>query len=308
MRFAAVVLSLSLVACGDDDSPVEPDAGCVEPFAVGSEGSLEPLGAGPGEARAGRLTAADLDAAPHPLLLWEPGDFVLANDRIAFVVEAVGKSDLYDPWGGRPVGMALVKDGKLASPASFGELLVLTNRETVVTDSVSVVADGADGGPVIVRASGRLRPLPFFEAITGKLFTIELPDVYTAIEYELAPDSNHVDIRYVYRSPRIGSVEHTSIMHGFMYGERMPRWEPGFGFDLSDARATEFAAFVDDSGASYTYEIPSGQLEIGISASGFTANFGPGFVLESCQETSRVHARITVGGPGLDGVLVARAA
>src|SRR4029078_10238820 len=101
-----------------------------------------PLGAPPGQARAGRVRAADLPAVPSGLVAWEAGHLVLANDRIALVIEDVGESDLYDPWGGRPVGLARVAGGKMIEPANFGELFLLTGRSTVVTDSVSVISDG----------------------------------------------------------------------------------------------------------------------------------------------------------------------
>src|SRR5687767_13639340 len=69
-------------------------------FELGTDGSSAPLGAGANEARAGRMTEAMLPA--NPVGLWRAGDFVLANDKVAMMIEDVGHSDLYDPWGGRP--------------------------------------------------------------------------------------------------------------------------------------------------------------------------------------------------------------
>ena len=68
---------------------------------------------------------------PSGLVTWKDGDFVLANDKVALVIEDVGDSDLYDPWGGRPVGLARVEGGKLVEPNNFGELFLLTGRSTV---------------------------------------------------------------------------------------------------------------------------------------------------------------------------------
>ena len=137
---------------------------------MGTDGHPSPLGARSGEARAGRIRAEDLPPVSSGLITWKAGDFVLANDKIALVIEDVGDSDLYDPWGGRPVGLARVQDGVMVEPNNFGELFLLTGRSTVVTDSVSVIADGSDGGPAIVRARGKLHPLPFFEAIIAVVF------------------------------------------------------------------------------------------------------------------------------------------
>ena len=139
---------------------------------------------------------------PSGLVTWKDGDFVLANDRVALVIEDVGDSDLYDPWGGRPVGLARVEDGKLVEPSNFGEFFVLTGRSTVVTEAVRVINDGSDGKPAIIRARGKLHPLPFFEPRSSILYSDEYADIEAAIDYELAPGSDHVDIRMRYASPR----------------------------------------------------------------------------------------------------------
>jgi hypothetical protein len=85
-------------------------------------------------------TAADLPPVPSGLVTWKAGDYVLANDRVALVIEDVGDSDLYDPWGGRPVGLARVAGGRLVEPANFGEVFLLTGRASLVTEDVSVLA------------------------------------------------------------------------------------------------------------------------------------------------------------------------
>ena len=108
-----IALAIALAACGDDGSR-EPTCSAPAPFVVGdATGHPSPLGAGPAEARAGRIHAADLPALPSGLAVWKDGDFVLANAKVALVIEDTGDSDLYDPWGGRPVGVARVEGGHL---------------------------------------------------------------------------------------------------------------------------------------------------------------------------------------------------
>src|SRR5689334_255750 len=142
-----LLVTLALAACGDDGNKMT----CAHPpgaFPEGdTTGSTDPLHAGPNEARAGRIHSADLPVVPSGLVTWKDGDFVLANDKVALVIEDVGDSDLYDPWGGRPVGLAAVEDGKLVRPNNFGEVFLLTGRSTIVTEAVTVLADGSDGGP-----------------------------------------------------------------------------------------------------------------------------------------------------------------
>jgi hypothetical protein len=305
-----VALPSLLGACSDDGKSAPPDAGGAvcsfdTAFAVGTDGVADPLASSATEARAGRAVAGDFPADANPMLTWKPGDFILANDRIAMVIEDVGASDLYDPWGGRPVGMTLVKDGKMVAAANFGELFVLTNRETVVTQHVSVVNDGTDGRAAVVRASGFLRPLPFYEAVTQPFFRNQLPDIPAAIEYVLEPGAEHVDIYWVYHSPRPSTEDVPTVMHGFMYGDRMPRFTPEAGFQESGA--VPWLGAIDDVGASFAYQVPGVPLGEGIAASGFLAKFTDGFTIAACGETRRLHARLTIGGPGLDGLQQAMA-
>ena len=142
--------------CGPDSTPTDAgpeaqvEAGPVEcnetfDFAIAGEGHAEPLGSSATEARAGRIRGDQLPFRDGGRLTWQDQDWVIANDRIAVVIEDVGPSDLYDPWGGKPVGMGLMQDGQMVSPADFGELFFLVEAHTLFTQSVGVVNDGSDG-------------------------------------------------------------------------------------------------------------------------------------------------------------------
>ena len=241
---------------------------------------------------------------PSGLITWKDGDFVLANDRVAIVIEDVGNSDLYDPWGGRPVGLARVAGGHLIEPDDFGELFFLTGRSTIVTDSVTVINDGSDGNPAIIRATGKLHPLPFFESVIAAVYHDELTDVDAAIDYELAPGSNKVDVRMRYASPREADTEIPSTLHAFMYTERMPAFQPVLGFDESLSQVP-YIAFVDDDATSWAYMPGDGKLSMSLSVSGFLGAFSGGYTIPACGTTDRIHASIVIGGPGLDGIQTA---
>ncbi len=305
LKWSWVGFVLATVVACDDGGGADVDAGPTCSFdvtmPVGGAGHAQPLGAAAGQARAGRALATDFPIETSPLVTWKAGDWVLANDRVAIVIEDVGASDLYDPWGGRPIGMSLVAGGKMVAPADFGEFFLLSNRETVVTQNVSVMNDGADGAAAVIRATGYLRPLPFYDAITQPFFRNENPDIPTAIDYVLEPDSNHVDVYFVFRSGRLVPEDVPTIMHGFMYGDRMPRFTPVKGFDESGA--VEWLGSIDEDGASFAYSVPGAALAEGIGASGFLAKFTDGYIIQPCSETRRLHARLTIGGPGLDGLV-----
>ncbi len=243
---------------------------------------------------------------PSGLITWQDGDFVLANDKVALVIEDVGDSDLYDPWGGRPVGLARVENGKLVEPNNFGEFFVLTGRSTVLTDSVTVIADGSDGGPAIIRARGKLHPIPFFEALISAVYSDAYLDIDAAIDYELAPGSEHVDIRYRYASPRDKIEKVPSVAHSFMYTDRTPVFTPERGFD-KNVNGAPYLALIDDRATSWAYIPADGNLGSSLSASGYLGSFSAGFELPACATFDRIHAQIVIGGPGLDGVQAATA-
>ena len=299
MRLAIAAL---LAACGGDDGGA-PTCAAV-PFADGDPtGHADPLHSSTTQARAGRVTAAQLPDVPSGLITWKAGDFVLANDRVAIVIEDAGDSDLYDPWGGRPVGLARVSGGKLIEPANFGELFLLTGRSSVVTEAVTVLNDGSDGKPAVIRARGKLHPLPFFESVIGVVYSEKWLDLEAAIDYSLAPGAEAVEITYRYSSPRAEDKQSPSTLHAFMYTKRTPVFQPDLGFD--EVLKGPYAAFVDDAATSYAYLPADGVFNGSLATSGFVGAFNPGFTIKGCGETERLHAKIAIGGPGLDGAVAA---
>jgi hypothetical protein len=295
-KLGAIALFAVLCACGDNACPLSfPDG---DP-----DGHPQPLGSTADEARAGRLRAQDLPVVASGLMTWHEGDFVLANDSVALVIEDAGPSDLYDPWGGRPVGLARVEDGAMVEPNNFGEFFLLTGRSTVVTESVSVINDGKNGKPAVIRARGKLHPLPFFESLVGAVFSDPLTDIEAAIDYELAPGDDHVDVRIRYASTRTDDENVASTLHALMYTSRTPLFQPGRGFDDALNQAP-YVVLVDDRATSWAYIPGEGTLGTSLSTSGFVGAFSTGFTIPACGATERLHARIAIG-KGLDGAIVA---
>lgn len=289
-----------------DAAPVTCDVEVV--LATGdAEGHADPLGASAGEARAGRAEAGDLPAWPSGLATWEAGDFILANDHVAMVIEDAGPSDLYDPYGGKPVGVARVEGAAMVDPMDFGELFLLSGRMTVMADSVTVLNDGSDGAAAVVRAQGAMTPVPFFASITAGFFPQDFSRFEVAIDYVLEPDSDHVDIYYVYGSEVAAAIRVSQTMHGFMYTPRSSTWSSTTGFG-TDGETVPFVAFIDEQTTSLGYLPREGEVFApGINQSGFKSKFTGAFVIEACAETRIHHARLLVAGPGLDGMVQALA-
>ncbi len=299
-----------------DDAPSEdapsfdaPPITCDEPppLAIGDEGAAAPIPVPDGASRAGRIAEADLPVSWSGLAVWEPRDFVLANEHVAILIEDVDRSDLYDPWGGRPVGITRVEDGRLVDAADFGEMFVLSGRHTVLTESVTVLNDGSDGEAAVVRAVGWLRPLPFFENITARLLSADLRQVRAAIDYVLEPRSHHVDVYVETASGSERLIQTGATLHGFLYADRALAFVPDVGFALPDGPIRELT-WTDDRGVSWTYEVPNGSLGGGITESGFVGRVGRGYSVRPCTAERRLQARLTIGdGRGMDAARAVRA-
>ncbi|MFK7985913.1 MAG: CehA/McbA family metallohydrolase [Sandaracinaceae bacterium] len=292
------------LGCGetpDADAAIDaPAAMCetVAPFeAPPPEGHAEPLAAGPGEARAGRIEAADLPADRDGLATWRGGDYVLSNDRVALLLGATGR-EIDDPYPGRITGIARVEGGALIEPAGFNKLTLGLGRFLVAADAVGVVSDGADGGPAVIRARGPLSPMVALADLLDGLLPEDFTGLPGALEYELAPDANHVDVYLLARADEGGLRARVGVAQVFFQGFRTPPWSPGRGF-LPRMGATPFVAFVDDDATSFAWLAPEGELSQLFGQTGIDVFTSGRLAVAPCGDT-RVHvARLVIAGRGL---------
>jgi hypothetical protein len=310
-------MAWAAAACGDDAQPSPADGGTpldapscdpatVPPLATGdADGHPRPLEAGAGQARAGRITADQLPPDPGDLAVWRPGDFVLANEHVAVVIEDVGESDHYSPWGGGLVGIARVEGGRLVAPAEFLEAIVTLGRFTVAATSVTVMEDGSDGGPARVRAAGPLRAVPFIADFARPLAPRSYDDLEAAIDYVLAPGARAVEVRVTVRNTRSVEVNVDRPFYFLAQESRMPMATPvrGFGTPEANSRIGQ-AAFVVDGATSYAWRAARGELTAFLSVSGVSVLLGERFSAAGCAQTAHDSARVLVGAhDGLDGVV-----
>ncbi|HEY8427817.1 MAG TPA: hypothetical protein VIL20_05560 [Sandaracinaceae bacterium] len=314
MHRALVLCALALAAsCDGPSSPPDgstldaPSCGAPLPFEPASDdGAAEPLRAAPGEARAGRLAAADVPIDPDGLSRIRAGDFVLANSRIAVVISDVGPGELYDPYGGRIVGLARVRDGALFEPADYNLFLLGLGRFLVATEAVGVARDGSDGGPAVVRAVGPLEAIRALADLLDLLVPGDHAGLPAALEYELAPDAEHVDVFLSVRAGERRVRANFGALSAFFQAYRMPAWTPRAGFG-DRSGATPFVAFEDARATSYAWAEADAPLNQLFGAEGIDVIAGESVSIEACEE-ARLHVgRLVVGGPGLPGVQAALA-
>lgn len=302
------VLAPSLGCDGEPDLDAGVDGGaarCDAPPSLDTgdpDGHPAPLAASAGEARAGRLGADDLPPAPGEALPWREGDFVLANDRVAIVIEDAGVSDGFDPHGGMPVGVAVVEGGALVDPMDWGELFFTFGAAGLETESVSVMADGSDGGEAVVRARGRAVTLGFLDFLAGIVDT-DVPDVEIAIDYALAPDADTVEVRVVGANAQPSSTLVRQPLLFAMQQNRTPKYGQGFGFDVPSGEPVDHVVFADDDATSYGFESGRAPLRVYIEQSNLLGMLLPRYAFDACAETEIALGRFAIGRDGLDGVL-----
>ena len=317
---SAVALASLLAGCSDDAVPAPGAAstgvgptGCPADLATGFEagdpdGHADVFGArAAGQARAGRI--ADVSTVPQPAhgrQRIETGDYVLANDQVAFVIEGKDESDGYATFGGELLSVDRVgDDGRPLGRSYYLETLMGISNEMVDPDTVSVLADGSDGGAAIVRVAGTLRAIPFLNEALKAIF----PDTYgfpAAVDYVLAPGEEKLLIRFNLVNPTIDrldfGVERTDSeeMHGFFQYSQNKLVTDEFGY-AEPSGAVAWAGY-DGGESSFVWRSLGQPLEYGLTISGFALFWGPGFIAEACAVTEHDHVEVIAGGAHLDGL------
>jgi len=264
-------------------------------------GHIAPLGAAAGEARAGVVGLGDLPADPHGLLTWSEGDFVLANSKIAVVIEGLGASDSYDPWGGKIVGLARIEGGAMVEPADFNEVIPGIGRYTIEPTSVGVLNDGSDGSAAVIRVVGSLAAIPFIDEFAAALVRGDFPDIQVAMDYSLAPDAEVVDVHYTFGNPRPTMTRYDPTFLVFQK-DRMPVFAPGEGFAGPPGTAVPWVGYIDPNATSYAVEPGQGETTLLIEVSGTMVFKGDVDFIDPCGESQKLMYRLHVGGPGVDGL------
>ena len=297
---------------GAPDAQADAPEACPEPddaFEAGDEvGHPDPYGArAAGQARAGRLTSESMIVQPaHGRQRVNVGDYVLANDKIAVVIEDKGLSDGYARWGGEVLAVDRVgDDGRPMGLSNYVETLMGLSIEMINVDAVSVINDGSDGNAAVVRASGRLERIPFLDGALSALFP-QRYGVMAAYDFVLEPGAESVLIRVGLKNPneeplevRVGNVKYE--MHGFFHTNKSQLVSASRGFAKVSGEVP-WAGFVSGEW-NFAWRSARGEpLEFGAEISGFNYFIGPGFAADGCKTTWVDHVEIIGGGPGYDGL------
>lgn len=136
-----------------------------------------------------------------PKALARPGDIVLENDRVRVAILAQDHPNLGPGLYGGSLVDADLQWNDARFPPGFGndqlaETFTTVNMNVIapaVPGDVSIVSDGSDGGPAIVRVQGKGEP---FITLLGALWAIVgAPDLGLVTDYIVEPGSPWVTMR-----------------------------------------------------------------------------------------------------------------
>lgn len=157
----------------------------------------EYVGTGKG---ASARTATDKDLMLGDAARGRPGDTVIENDQVRFIIEAPGRTIAPQPFGGNIIDAGLKGNG---TPVDrFGELGAFYQfGRTIDHEVIEVVRDGSDGGAAIVAATGSDKILDFIN-LPGMIggSGLEIPDVDSPLNlqittwYVLPPESRSIKV------------------------------------------------------------------------------------------------------------------
>jgi hypothetical protein len=304
----ALVIGCATPQPPSDSATIPTDApACAapDPFPIGdATGHATPLGATTGQVRAGRILGSQLPADPAGLATWRDGDYVLANDHLAFVIAQPGNYEIYDPYGGRIRGISQVSSGALVHPADFNVALLGASRFVVATDSVSVLNDGSDGNAAIVRVRGPLAGIDALGPLLAMLIRADMSGWQAALDYVLAPNDDGIEVQLHVRRGDGRALMVPMAMAAFFQSFRMPSWTEVNGFTPLTSGMPRFVAFEDADSTSYAWvALDGGAVQPFYSTGGFDFYTSPGAVVNGCSEHTFRLGRIVVGdGSGLNGV------
>jgi hypothetical protein len=312
LAFSLLAFLSATLSCSSDAPKQTAQPTCAlagQSFPAGDpDGHADPFGAkAAGQARAARLKDASGYPQPaHGRQQIKDGDFVLINDRIAVAIEDKGLSDGYGRFGGEILAIDRVgDDGKPMGLSKYNETLVSLSLDTVNPTSVSVLADGSDGGEAIVRVSGPLETIPFV-AETLKALYPNVYDVQVAFDYVLAPHSNVLGLRLGVLNPGTEDIDFgasgaSQELYGFFQTSQAQLVTPEKGY-ATPAQTSAWVGY--DAGAwSFAWRTTADPpMRWGVEQAGFQLFTGPGFVAPACKTTQLDRVQIIAGGPEYDGL------
>jgi hypothetical protein len=212
---------------------------------------------GPGFAAAWRVDDPN-ELITGPSTGGRKGDWEIANSRVRFVVEDARPSDGFDPYGCSIAAADRQRDKGVPGESRWGEVWFGLDFRTADCTSITVVNDGRDGEPAVIRATGHDAESPFMASLFA--VSAQPPPLHATIyrEYSLAPDSDTLLFTLTLQNDGDTSLDITAPYIGMAMNRGLRHWvdKSGFDFDFSDlARVNPSAQFYAAVGEKISYSV-----------------------------------------------------
>ena len=248
MRRLFAIAALCL-ACHRSPAEQQPDGGILP-----DGGHALP---GPGFAAAWKIEDPN-ELITGPSTGGRKGDWEIANSRVRFVVEDARPSDGYDPYGCSIAAADRQRDAGLPGESRWGEVWIGLNFRAAECTGITVVNDGRDGEPAVLRATGHDAESPFMASIFA--VSAQPAPLHATIyrEYSLAPDTDAMLVNLTIQNDGDSTLDITAPYIGMAMNRGLRHWvdKSGFDFDFSDlARVNTSAQFYAAVGEKISYSV-----------------------------------------------------
>lgn len=204
-----------------------------------------------GRARAGRVDTPE-EALTGPDAQCRPGCFRLDNALISVCIQGESTFSQLTFAGGNiidayPAGHGRDRLREITFGPSLGEVSV---------EAIGIVRDGSDGGPAIIRTSGKAGG---GRTVQAYLTNANLPgDLTVTTEYRLAPGAQHVDVLSWYAAGGLQSIQVTDLI---FFGDRTRTFSPGSPVGAAPSGTIDFIA-AQDRDVAYAWRLVDEPLSV----------------------------------------------
>ena len=193
-----------------------------------------------------------------------PGDVVLYNDRVRWVIQGVRPGNYYFGDGGGVIDADILRGDGQPGFDLVEEFGPVFNTSTVLEPAaVTVLNDGTNGEAARIQVDGVEAPLALLGGTLEAPDLIRTPGLTISLEYVLEPGSWLLEARATVRTSKTTSVIVSDVLIGAPEVSRA--WRDSSGFDDDDGLAHRWIGYIanDTSGAVGLFPAPGAQVEAG---------------------------------------------
>ena len=224
------------------------------------------------------------------------GDYLIANERVRFVIQGEGRARSWIPYGGTLIDADIVRPDGTGND-QFGELSVITGFiRAFRPDSFEVISDGSDGLTAQLRVHGRDWGVPLIDFLL-KTKPMELE---VRLDYILEAGDNALKI--ITTVTNRGDAKPVDLGDGLVWGNLLKVLTPGFGWGLEglSAHGDFTCQMAVGDGVAYGFSPLEGMLKIPIDQADILPFMGAEDSLRTGESMS--YPRIFIVDEDLEGV------